>query len=405
MPSRKRMKAVEQLLRSAIGLDVSSLGSSLIDRLVRQRMNRLGVIEAEEYARILERSAIEREELIETVVVTETWFFRDRAPFAAFARLVHERWIPSRSRGMLRVLSVPCSSGEEPYSLAMALLETGFPPERLYVEGIDISERALERAWRAVYGSHSFRGMDPAYLERFFRASEDGHVLDDAVRKKVYFHRGNLVGETFTAAAGEYDFIFCRNLLIYLDQAGRRKALHRLHRLLTPAGMLFVGAAELPLATEQGFRPSGITMAFACEKAPRGAAAANTPRVRAPRAHNRATRAAHEPARPRPPHDLSAARSLADAGKLAEAAELCRAHLLHHGASAAAYYLLGLVHDANDPAKAADYYRKAVYLEPDHGDSLWQLALIAQKDGDLSQAREFKRRAQRAQPGTWMNCE
>jgi len=405
------MKAIEQLLRGAIGLDASSLGRNSMERVVGQRMDRLGLRNDEEYARLLECSAEEQDELVEAVVVTETWFFRDREPFAALARRVRERWLPSHPRGMLRVLSVPCSSGEEPYSLVMSLLEAGFPAERLYVEGVDISERALERAWRAVYGPHSFRGVDPSYLERFFHSTEAGHTLDDAVRKKVYFHHGNLVGETFTAAASEYDFIFCRNLLIYLDEVARRTALHRLHRLLAPAGMMFVGAAELPVVGEQGFRPSGLAMAFACEKAPRASANASPQRTRparsapASRGHGRLTRWAREPERRLPPNDLSVARSLADAGKLAEAADICRAHLLRHGASAAAYYLLGLVHDAHDQAEAAGYYRKALYLEPDHGDSLWQLALIAQKNGDHAQAREFKRRAQRAQPGTWMNCE
>jgi chemotaxis protein methyltransferase WspC len=405
------MRAVEQLLRRTIGLDASSLGRQAMERAVRRRMDHLALSSTEEYARVLVCSDRERDELVESLVVTETWFFRDREPFAAFARLVRERWLPSHPRSMLRVLSVPCSSGEEPYSLVMSLMEFGFPAERLYVEGIDISERALERAWHAVYGSNSFRGVDPSCLERFFKTTEDGHVLNDTVRKKVYFRRGNLVGDAFTAAAGEYDFIFCRNLLIYLDEAGRRTALQRLHRLLAPTGMLFVGAAEMTMVSEQGFRPSGIAMAFACDRmakiSPNGPSLRNrtSRNTTGGRAHSRLTRWTREPERRPPANDLAVARSLADAGKLAEAAEICRMHLLRHGASAAAYYLLGLVHDAHDQTEASDYYRKALYLEPDHADSLWQLALIAQKNGDLAQAREFKRRAQRAQPGTWMNCE
>jgi chemotaxis protein methyltransferase WspC len=406
------MKAIEERLRQAIGLDPSSLGPNLIESLVSQRMNRLGLRDVGEYKRLLERSAHEWSELVESVVVTETWFFRDHEPFRAFAQLARQRWLPSHHRGLLRVLSVPCSSGEEPYSVVMALLDAGFPAERLYVEGVDVSERALEKAWRAVYGSNSFRGVEPAVLERFFRSSEEGYALDPCVRKKVYFHRGNLVGESFAAAAGEYDFVFCRNLLIYLDAAARRTALRRLHQLVAPGGMLFVGAAEVPLAAEQGFMPAGMAMAFACNKTARISVNPKAPRIRASRglaagrAHSRAARSASEPAvRCRPAEDLAAARSLADAGKLVEAAEACRAHLLRYGASAAAYYLLGLVHDAHNQSEAAEYYRKALYLEPDHGDSLWQMALMAQKNGDLAQAREFKRRAQRAQPDTWTNCE
>src|SRR5215831_5400158 len=105
------MRAIEDRLRGTIGLDPSSIGPNLIESLVYQRMNRLGLSDAGEYGRLLERSAQEWNEL---VVVTETWFFRDHEPFRAFARLVRERWLPTHQRGMLRVLSVPCSSGEEP---------------------------------------------------------------------------------------------------------------------------------------------------------------------------------------------------------------------------------------------------------------------------------------------------
>ena len=116
---------------------------------------------------------------------------------------------------------------------------------------------------------------------------------------------------------------------------------------------------------------------------------------------------AGEPAEPRvrgqrsearlPTSDLETARQLADAGKLTEAAAICESHLQTAGPSAHAYYLLGLVRDADGDATAMDYYRKAIYLEPNHYESLLQMSLLLEKNGDASGARTLKRRAGRVQ--------
>ena len=115
------MQRIEALLRKEIGLDAASIGSSLIERTIRLRMKHRGLKHIQTYRDLLASSPEELRELIEAVVVTETWFFRDREPFNAFVQIVLTEWLPRNPAGPLRTLSVPCSSGEEPYSLAMAL--------------------------------------------------------------------------------------------------------------------------------------------------------------------------------------------------------------------------------------------------------------------------------------------
>src|ERR1051326_8763307 len=102
-----------------MGLDVATVGHSALDHAVRSRMNACGLRDMESYWERLQSSKVELQELIETVVVPETWFFRDREAFSGFVKLVMEDWLPAHVGRMLRVLSVPCSSGEEPYSIAM----------------------------------------------------------------------------------------------------------------------------------------------------------------------------------------------------------------------------------------------------------------------------------------------
>jgi chemotaxis protein methyltransferase WspC len=414
------MTHIESLLRKEIGLDAASIGSTLIQRTVRLRMKVLGLKAIEDYVRLLKSSAAALEELIEAVVVSETWFFRDREPFAAFTQMALQ-WLAKNPAGALRALSVPCSSGEEPYSLAMALLDVPAPPHRFVIDGVDISARALARATHAVYGRNSFRGKDLAFRDRHFRHTKDGYALNPAVRECVRLHRDNLLGGDFLAGRALYDFIFCRNLLIYFDRATQVTALDKLHRLLAPEGVLFVGPAELPLVAGHGFVSANLPMAFACRKtaAHSIAHAKHVPENLSPTRRPALGVAPSDgfPARPlaggtpdRPPHrqtgaqralqppsDLDAARQLADAGRLEEAAAICESHLRKEGPSAQVYYLLGLLCDASGDPRASDYYRKALYLEPNHYETLLQMSLLLEKRGDSAGARAFRRRAERVQ--------
>jgi len=404
------MKRIENMLRREIGLDSASVGTSLIERTVRLRMKAHGLAKIEEYHQLLETSRDELEELIEAVVVSETWFYRDREAFIVFANLVRDDWLPQNPAKTLRVLSVPCSTGEEPYSLAMTLLDAGLPRNRFAIDAVDLSARALERAQHAVYGKNSFRGKALEFRGCYFFETKDGYALRREICECVQFHRGNLLeGEFFTNRAG-YDFIFCRNLLIYFDRATQSQAFKQLHGLLSPRGVLFVGPAELPLVSGTGFSSANIPMSFACRKAglrekeqrskgakeqipvsPFPSAPLPTAPVRPPPAP--APAAAHLGLA----EELTAARALADAGKLDAAAALCESHLRSRGPSAQVFYLLGLVRDAAGDPVAIDYYRKALYLEPNHYESLLQLALMLEKSGAAEEARTLKRRAQRLQ--------
>jgi chemotaxis protein methyltransferase WspC len=409
------MKQFEHLLRKTIGLDAASVGSTSIHRAVRQRMRSLGLRKPEEYERFLESSHSEWNELVESVIVSETWFFRDPALFAAFARLAREEWLPAHPTAPMRLLSIPCASGEEPYSLVMALLDAGVAPERFRIEAIDISARALARAERGVYGKNAFRAKDLGFRDRHFKPSEAGFVLHPAVRKCVLFSRGNLLSDDFRPAHASYDFIFCRNLLIYFDRPTQQRAVEKIEALLAPSGMLFVGTVEQPVVLTHGFVSADLPRASACRKAgyaarhPRPARlskrpatpigvppnGASHPRIAA---SNRLVLPPAASPSPSVQPDLEAARGLADAGRLTEAAEICEAHLRQSRGSAQAYYLLGLVRDAAGDASAIDYYRKALYLEPSHYESLLQMALLMQKHGDPARARAFRNRAQRVKP-------
>jgi chemotaxis protein methyltransferase WspC len=383
-------------------------------------MQNHGLTKLEDYAKYLHEAPAELSALVEAVVVKETWFFRDKEPFTALVRLVQSEWLPTHPVGPLRLLSIPCSTGEEPYSMSMALSDGGLPGDRFQIDAVDISSHALESAQRAVYRKNSFRGQARDYRERHFQPWDDGYLLNQGVRDQVRFQKGNILDGDCLDGGGVYDFIFCRNLLIYFDRPTQEKVLQKLGRLLKKTGVLFVGPVELPLVASQGFASARIPMAAACRKLD------SIPKPQTERSHrhkkpsskNLASRSTSTPTKPisRPPSppvsatkssptfsrkqapqaDLENAARLADEGRLAEATQLCKNYIRVHGASAQAYYLLGLVGDAEgNDAQAVDFYRKALYLEPNHYETLVQMATLSGKKGDTNGARLLHKRAQR----------
>ena len=149
--------SVAELLAGRIGLDPASLAPGAVARAVRTRASACGCPAEEDYAARLARDPREWDELVEEVVVPETWFFRDTGAFEALSRFVAAGGSPARPPGPLQVLSMPCATGEEAWSVAMVLAARGYGPGTALVEGVDVSRRSLAAAERGVYGSSSFR--------------------------------------------------------------------------------------------------------------------------------------------------------------------------------------------------------------------------------------------------------
>ncbi|KVD11732.1 methyltransferase [Burkholderia ubonensis] len=433
------------------GMDPATLGNNALARAVAERARVAlgdarppagdGAIDA--YWQLLNASADERQALIEALVVPETWFFRDREAFAALARLADARLVREPAR-TLRVLSAPCSTGEEPYSIAMALLDAGIGPSRFSVDAIDISARAIERARDGLYGRNSFRGHPLEFRDRHFRETAGGWQLDARVQEPVRFVRASLFDLPLDAAA-RYDFIFCRNVLIYFNRDAQDQSIRLLDQQLADGGTIFVGPAETGLMMRHPLTPARIPLAFAFHRAPpgamtpttAGAAASDGKPTNAARAQParpaktpfvaaaRVAAAVHMPAPAAPAPvartraalpdgrlplraapasspagatpTLDDARQLADTGRLDEAERAAHAFTIVHGPHADAFYLLGLIADARGlDADAQDFYRKTLYLEPAHYEALTHLAALRDAAGDADGARQLMARAQRA---------
>ncbi|BAL27274.1 CheR family methyltransferase [Azoarcus sp. KH32C] len=404
------------LLERTIGLDAESIGPSLIDRAIRERLAACALDDLDAYRQRVSASGEELQALIEAVVVPETWFFRDREAFAGLCRFALDRWLPRHPEGVLRLLSVPCATGEEPYTMAMALIDAGFPMGRCSIDAIDVSAASLERANRAVYGKNSFRGDDLGFRDRHFERTAAGEQLKEAVRWAVRFSQGNLLAADFVSGT-TYDAIFCCNLLIYFDRPTQVRAVAALARLLAPEGVLFVGRAEAAALRGSGFTTATVPRGFALPSAalPPVSVAAERPampqRLAVPRAASAPAAKPRWPGYPRiaarsplpsaspQPCDLEHAGRLADQGRLEEAALCCGRYLQTHAFSAPAHHLLGVIRAASgDLASAAAHYRKALYLDPQHPDTLLHFALLLERQGDASGAQRLHMRRRRLEP-------
>ncbi|CAE6821030.1 CheR family methyltransferase [Paraburkholderia haematera] len=259
------------LLHRTIGLDAASLGHRAIERAVDQRAAAWcadGHTDATlaDYWDAVQASPAVVQALVETVVVPETWFYRDADAFKALARLARER-VDERGTALpLRILSLPCSTGEEPYTIAMTLLDAGVDAAHLRIDAMDISERSLAVAQRAVYSRNSFRGNAFPFRDAHFTRTEDGWRLAPRIVDAVRFSRANLM-QLDATALGVYDFVFCRNVLIYFDRDAQQTALHALNDVLAENGTLFVGPAETGLLMRYGMQSAKIPLAFAFHRA------------------------------------------------------------------------------------------------------------------------------------------
>lgn len=405
---------IADLLEKSIGLTVSSIGASTFKRALNNRKKLLSIDEDEAYLEKITFSFMELRRLVEEVVVPETWFFRDQEPFTYLMEYVYKSG-KDLSVDIFRILSLPCSTGEEPYSIAMTLLQAGLKQSSFYIDAVDVSSRSLATARNGLYTRNSFRSKDLEFRDNFFHKTDVGYSLSSMVREKVRFLRGNILQPGFLDSLGRYDVVFCRNLLIYFNKEAQDQAIKGLYNLLVPEGLLFTGHSEASLFIGTMFAPVTHSRAFAFNRKEEEvqevmpiparksheAMIRSTPHVPKPRLFKRPSPAARKKAfvqKTEVADEFVRVRELADAGDLDEAARLCEKYLNDAGPSAKWYYLLGVIRDSQGhQEKAVKYFRKAVYLDPGNFESLTQLALLAERAGNIETAENYKRRARKIQ--------
>jgi chemotaxis protein methyltransferase WspC len=421
---------IEWLLAKTIGLSAQIVGSKMIAQAIQTRMAKCGITDEQTYWQLLQSTTTEWEQLLAMVLVPETWFFRNQATFSFLSQYVKSNWLsPPQHR---RILSVPCSTGEEPYSIAITCLEAGLAGHQFQIDAVDINPTALEQAQQGIYPPTAFRGqIDTTLQQRYFVPTAEGYQIRAKVQNSVRFMKGNLLEPQFLQAQAPYDLIFCRNLLIYWEEPARQIGIKQLQRLLSNQSILLVGHAEANYFYQHGFEKNDLVGAFSCRR--RHHSATKTLVIEPPISNPAPQRFSQlvstfskplklvKPVTTTPSSDrnqtqpssksespwqtnktksaedwLNIAQQAADRGQLTQAFNLCKKCLDKQLDNVKALFLMGIICQALGwNSKAEDYFNKTVYLQPNHTDALNYLAGLVEYRGDKEQALHLRRRVQR----------
>lgn len=250
------------------GIEFDDSKRYFVDKRLLKRIAATGSKSFREYFVKLRFEADQKEfqNVVNVMTVNETYFYREAHQFRTLIGPVLDEIVEMRRRrkGPIRILSLPCSTGEEPYSIALHLIENwpGLAVHDVELLGCDIDTDVLRRSAAGEFGSRSIQKIPPDVLNRHFTRTEPGkYLISEDIRGAVSFFRLNLSDPGEARSLRNYDAIFCRNMLIYFDDSSRRMAAEALFDGLNPGGFLFLGHSE---------SMSRMSSLFAVRKFPEG---------------------------------------------------------------------------------------------------------------------------------------
>ena len=251
MMSEEEFRLIRDIIYSHCGLFFDSDTKYLLEKRLSRRLQLYQLQTFKDYHYFLKydrKKDQELSDLMDVLTTNETYFFREAFQLKALTdEILPELKAAKEQKGekTLRIWSAGCSTGEEPYTIAMLIMEMGcFHGWRVEIVGTDISNRVLQHSRKAVYGKSSFRTTEDRYVRRFFQEQEDGFRVNDEVRELVTISHLNLFDQNRLALLGKMDVIFCRNVIIYFDQTAKKKVIDIFDRMLHEGGYLLLGHSE-----------------------------------------------------------------------------------------------------------------------------------------------------------------
>ncbi len=251
-------RLLRDLVNGHAGIYFGDDALPMLERRLKERLAALGLTRFSEYYQFLKLSggaSSELDEAIDLLTTNETYFFREDYQLRAFrSEVLPVLSIEGASRRRLSVWSAGCSTGEEVYTLAILIAESGlFNGWDVRVFGSDISRRCVAAARRGIYGASAFRVVGQDVKRTYFVERADGSHVVDRVRQICHFGHLNLMDTERVRVVGRVDAVFCRNVLIYFDQRSRKKVIDSFYERLIPGGFLFLGHSESLLNVSTAF--------------------------------------------------------------------------------------------------------------------------------------------------------
>lgn len=243
---------LSDLVYRKTGIRFESKKLYFITKRIEKRMDALGLEKVSDYLRILRFTDTDNQEfqqLTDLLTINETYFFRDFPQMQVFA----EHCLPAvvdkktkEGKRSLKIWSAGCSTGEEPYTLGIIISEMidDIADWDIRIIAGDIDTKALEKARLAVYESRSIRDVPPEYLSGYFKKTNENYKVAEQIRNMIQFEHINLSDKNEIRQKRDFDFIFCRNMMIYFDDISRKRLVDQFYVALNPGGYIFLGSSE-----------------------------------------------------------------------------------------------------------------------------------------------------------------
>jgi len=431
--SENDFRSFRDLIAERSGIYFEPEKQELLKDNLLQRMADCGLSNFAEYFNLLLSPAGTKEfdHLLNLITIPETHFFRDRAQFRALERFVIPELVKKKAYpgASLRIWSAGCSTGEEPYTIAM-ILAAGTVDRPIQILATDVSQDALKAAREGIYTARSVRDVPQDYLNRFFTRKGNHYLLDESIKRMVEFRYFNLVTEPYPLIEmSGWDIIFCRNVTIYFQAEATRKVIHNFYRSLREGGYLFAGYSESLRYISDEFDTLQQEGAFFYQKGVpkkelrkkdrkiRGRRRTTTRRSRkqGPKAvagtksdevAQICARAKELLERGKPEEageilspylrESSAPESILllqaeialNQGELEKAVQLCERIVEREPLTVAGHYLLGVIYLTwEDGARAIEEFKKVLYLQPEHALARFNLGNLYSQVGQFDEAR------------------
>ncbi len=237
-----------QRIESLTGIYIDDSKQNSLKISLDTRMNIMGIKDYDAYYSLITTNAIgkkEFNELLNLILIKETFFFRDDRQLKVLTENILPALIERKKDKEIKIWSAGCATGEEPYSIAMALMESHLPDDiNVSIYATDISGVALNRAKEGIYNKSRMRAIDKEMLNKYFTLRDGQYLLHDQVKRRVRFETVNLIEPCIPMGGESIDIIICKNVLIYFRTETVKTIIRKFYNMLTDGGYLFVGHSE-----------------------------------------------------------------------------------------------------------------------------------------------------------------
>jgi len=401
---------IKKKIENEIGADVELLGIKSVETAVASEMRANGIKKVKDYINIIDNDYLKFNLLIEKIVVPKTWFFRNKDSFLYLKNNFLLKWRMNKNN-FLNVLSIPCSTGEEPYSIAATLIEGGLKKQDFHIDAFDISQKSISIAKKGVYSKRHTHIEDLPYAKGYIHCKEDNYIVDDRLSETVSFKKYNLMNLN---KRKKYDIIFCRNIFIYLNNEAREIVLENLKKILKKEGVIFTGHAEIGIFLNSGFNKVNSKNSFVCKIGDNGNNENIVNKVHVKRKKRIKKRVVVSNKQLVFRNDIEKDKkvlkndneellrekiiNLSDSGKYDEAMALCNEYLNKYSLNAEIFCIRGLIYQLkNDFDEAENDFTKAIYLDPYYYEALLHKSNLLTRKGKNEKAEMYRVRAKRVE--------